>query len=182
MDSTNPNKSDEFGLTPQQDRLLALTTLVSTISIATLDITAGGQMLGGSKSALANAIPPRIDVSLPKTPVLVESVSRSYLRGATACAFFYLAYKDFRTTRLLQQTSQDQDVASWRGKVWASCGAAGVLVQSLGPLPGGVWERLHKPDSSRVKSQAQRLGMLTMAKGGVLMATVPFCFGAWNSL
>ncbi|KAK6007914.1 hypothetical protein QM012_004728 [Aureobasidium pullulans] len=46
MDSTNPNKSDEFGLTPQQDNLLALTTLASTISLAALDFNAGGRMLG----------------------------------------------------------------------------------------------------------------------------------------
>ncbi|KAG9533563.1 hypothetical protein KCU93_g50, partial [Aureobasidium melanogenum] len=78
MESTGPNKSAEFGLTPSQDRVLALTTLVSTISLATMDFKAGGQMLGEGKSALANALPPRVDVSLPKTPVLTESISRSY--------------------------------------------------------------------------------------------------------
>lgn len=181
MESTEPNKRAESGLTSQQDQLLALTTLISTISLATLDIKAGGQMLGASNSALANALPPRVDVSLPKTPALVESISRSYLRGATACAFFYLAYKDYRATQLRQQSSEDEDASSWRWKAWAACGAAGVLAQSLGPLPGGAWERLHKPDGS-VKGQARRLGMLTMVKGGILMATVPFCLSAWRSL
>ncbi|KAG9515287.1 hypothetical protein KCV07_g7516, partial [Aureobasidium melanogenum] len=181
MESTGPNNSAEFGLEPQQDRILALTALVSTISLATMDFRAGGQMLGQGKSALANALPPRVDVSLPKTSVLTESISRSYIRGATSCAFFYLAYKDYQTTQLRQQRSEDEDASAWRWKAWASCGAAGVLVQSLGPMPGGAWEGLHKPDSS-VKGQAQRLGMLTMVKGGVLMATVPFCLSAWRSL
>ncbi|KAH0012381.1 hypothetical protein KCU78_g9704, partial [Aureobasidium melanogenum] len=165
METTEPNKSDESGLTPQQDKILALTTLISTISLATLDFKAGGQMLGEGKSALANALPPRVDVSLPKTSVLTESILRSYLRGATSCAFFYLAYKDYQTTQLRQQRSEDEDASAWRWKAWAACGAAGVLVQSLGPLPGGAWEKLNKPDGS-VKGQAQRLGMLTMAKGG----------------
>lgn len=181
LKSTKPNENDGFGLTTQQDRILALTTLISTISIATLDFKAGGQMLGGSKSAFADALPSHVDVSLPKTSVLVESISRSYIRGATACAFFYLAYKDFRTTQLRQERSDDEDASPWRWKAWASCGAAGVLAQSLVPLPGGAWEKLHKPDSS-VKGQAQRLGILTMAKGGILMATVPFCLSAWRSL
>ncbi|KAG9833014.1 hypothetical protein KCU98_g12562, partial [Aureobasidium melanogenum] len=181
METTEPNKSDESGLTPQQDKILALTTLISTISLATLDFKAGGQMLGEGKSALANALPPRVDVSLPKTSVLTESILRSYLRGATSCAFFYLAYKDYQTTQLRQQRSEDEDASAWRWKAWAACGAAGVLVQSLGPLPGGAWEKLNKPDGS-VKGQAQRLGMLTMAKGGILMATVPFFLSAWRYL
>ncbi|KAH0357754.1 hypothetical protein KCU83_g215, partial [Aureobasidium melanogenum] len=131
METTEQNRSAEFGLTPQQDRTLALTTVVSTISLATLDFKAGGQMLGQGKSALANALPPRVDVSLPKTPVLTESISRSYLRGATSCAFFYLAYKDYQTTQLRQQKSEDEDASARRWKAWAACGAAGVLVQSL---------------------------------------------------
>ncbi|CAD0108951.1 unnamed protein product [Aureobasidium uvarum] len=180
-ETTRPNNNDEFGLTTQQDKILALTTLISTISLATLDTKAGSQMLGGGKSALANALPHRIDVSLPKTPILVESVSRSYVRGATACAFFYLAYKDFRAAQLRQKRLEDEDVSVWRWKYWAACGAAGVLAQSLGPLPGGVWEKIHKPNGN-VKGQAQRLGVMTLAKGGILMATVPFCLSAWRSL
>lgn len=181
MESTNPNKSDRFGLTPQQDRLLALTTLISTISLAAMDGRAGGQMLGHSKSALGDALPLRVDVPLSKSPILTESLTHSYVRGATAYAFFYLAYKDFRTSQLRQEKSEDGDASSWRWKIWASCGAAGVLVQSLGLMPGGVWKELHKPDGN-VKVQAQRLGILNMAKGGILMATVPFCLTAWRSL
>ncbi|KAI4724149.1 hypothetical protein E4T49_08102 [Aureobasidium sp. EXF-10728] len=179
-ETTEANHNDEFGLTSQQDKILALTTLISTISLATLDTKAGSQMLGAGKSALANALPPRVNVSLPKTQILVESVSRSYIRGATSCALFYLAYKDFRTARLRQSRSEDEDVSAWRWRYWAACGAAGVLAQSLGPVRGGVWEKVQRPDGG-VKGQAQRLGILTLAKGGILMATVPFCLSAWSS-
>lgn len=94
-------------------------------------------------------------------------------------AFFYLAYKDYRTAELRARESEEADGSGWRWKVLAFCGAAGVVVQSLGPFPALIWDRVYKPG---VKSQVQRLGKLTLSKGGILMATVPFCMAAWNAL
>lgn len=59
----------------------------------------------------------------------------------------------------------------------------GVLIQSLRPLPGGVSGVLGSLGKSEgVKGQARRMGMLAMIKGIGLMATIPFCFGAWKSM
>ena len=70
-----------------------------------------------------------------------------------------------------------------RWKVWAGCGAVGVLLQSLRLLPGGVSGVLGGfGQKEGVKGQARRLGMLGAAKGVGLMATVPFCLGAWRSM
>ena len=112
--------------------------------------------------------------------MLIEGVAHSYARAATAGAFFYLAWRDYQVAK---EKGQDGTKQEWRWMVWAGCGAVGVLVQSLRPLPGGVSGLTGSLGQTEgVKGQASRLGMLAMAKGGILMATVPFCFGAWRSM
>ena len=165
--------------TPQQDKWIAFTAVVSTISLASLDIKAGSQMLGDKPSAFDKALPRRVPIALPQSSYLVETISRSYFRGATSMAFFYLAYKDYRTAELRARRSEEADGSGWRWKALAFCGAAGVVVQSLGPFPALMWDRVYKPG---IKSQVQRLGKLTLSKGGILMATAPFCMAAWNAL
>jgi hypothetical protein len=178
---SNPQPtSNTISLSPEKHKLLALTTLISTISLATLDLKASSQMLNDPPSRLISSLPHRIDVSLPKSPVLVEGVAQSYARAATAGAFFYLAYKDYQSVK---ESQGDGGTTEWRWKVWASCGAVGVLVQSLRPLPGGVSGLTGSLGKSEgVKGQASRLRMLAMAKGGFLMATIPFCYSAWKSM
>jgi len=81
------------------------------------------------------------------------------------------------------QKNQDGGKQEWRWKVWAGCGAVGILLQSLRPLPGGVSGVLGGLGQKEgVKGQARRMGMLSAVKGVGLMATVPFCLGAWRSM
>ena len=137
-------------------------------------------MLSTKPSKLAASLPRKIDINLPKSPVLIEGVAHSYARAATAGSFFYLAWKDYQVAEEMGQEGTNQE---WRGMVWAGCGAVGVLVQSLRPLPGGVSGLTGSlGQTGGVKGQTSRLGLLAMAKGGILMATVPFCFGAWRSM
>jgi hypothetical protein len=166
-------------LTSQTDKLLGLATVISTLSLATLDLKTSSQIPKHPSSKLASSLPHRIDVTLPKSPVLIEGVAHSYARAATAGTFFYLAYKDYQVA----QRSENAEIQEWRWKAWAGCGAVGVLVQSLRPLPGGVSGVLGSLGKSEgVKGQARRMGMLALTKGIGLMATVPFCFGAWRSM
>ncbi|KER00450.1 hypothetical protein AUEXF2481DRAFT_24775 [Aureobasidium subglaciale EXF-2481] len=170
-----------FGLTTQQDKLLATTALISTIALASLDFKTGGQMLGGKQTALKQPSPQRVSTTLPKSPYLVEAASRSSIRSVTSTAFFYLAYKDYQAAELRAGNLEGVKSSSWRWKAWVFCGAVGVVVQSLGPFPSVIWDRVYSPDIG-IKGQVARLGKLTMTKGGILMATVPFCMSAWNSM
>ncbi|KAI4831274.1 hypothetical protein E4T44_09591 [Aureobasidium sp. EXF-8845] len=176
----NPSTSvQDPNLTSPKNKLLGLATVISTLSLATLDLKASSHMLRDPPSKLISSLPHRIDVTLPKSPVLIEGVAHSYARAATAGTFFYLAYKDYQTA----QKTKDKGIQEWRWKVWAGCGAVGVLAQSLRPLPGGVSGVLGSLGKGEgVKGQARRMGMLAMAKGIGLMATLPFCFGAWRSI
>jgi hypothetical protein len=179
MSNPSPSSNQESNLTSQKDELLGLATVVSTLSLATLDLKASSHMLKDPPSKLISALPYHIDITLPKSPVLIEGVAHSYARAATAGTFFYLAYKDYQAA----QKTEEGGIQEWRWKVWAGCGAVGVLVQSLRPLPGGVSGVLGSLGKSEgVKGQARRMGMLAMAKGVGLMATLPFCFGAWKSM
>jgi hypothetical protein len=177
--SNSSTSNQESNLTFQKDKLLGLATVISTLSLATLDLKVSSHVLKDPPSKLASALPHRIDITLPKSPVLIEGVAHSYARAGTAGTFFYLAYKDYQGA----QRTEDAGVQEWRWKVWAGCGAVGVLVQSLRPLPGGVSGVLGGLGKSEgVKGQARRTGMLAMMKGIGLMATLPFCFGAWKSM
>lgn len=172
----------------QKDKLIALTAVLSTLSLATLDLKASSQILKDPPpSKLVSSLPHHVNINLPKSPVLIEGVAHSYARAFTAGAFFYLAYKDYQAVRGLQSRGEGEgeegQKQEWRCKVWAGCGAVGVLLQSLRPLPGGVsgvFGGLGQKEG--VEGQARRLGMLSMAKGVGLMATVPFCLGAWRSM
>jgi len=145
-------------------------------------------MLKDPPSKFISSLPYQPSVSVPKSPVLVEGIAHSYARAFTAGAFFYLAYKDYKTVRGSQGGSNGEGEGEgqkqeWRCKVWAGCGAVGVLLQSLRPLPGGVSGVLGGLGQKEgVKGQARRLGMLSAVKGVGLMATVPFCLGAWRSM
>jgi hypothetical protein len=174
---SNPPTSNEPVLPPQKH--IALATIISTLSLATLDLKASSHMLKDPPSKLASSLPYHINPTLPNSPVLMEGISHSYLRAATSSAFFYLAWQDYQ----VQQKRQESGVQEWRWKVWAGCGAVGVLVQSLRPLPGGVSGVFGSLGASEgVKGQARRMGMLAITKGVGLMCTVPFCFGAWRSM
>jgi hypothetical protein len=176
---SNSPASNKSTPTPQKDKLLALATLISTLSLATLDLKASSHMLNDPPSKLASSLPHHTPISLPKSPVLVEGVAHSYTRAATSSAFFYLAWQDYQR----MQQRQEGGIQEWRWKVWAGCGAVGVLVQSLRPLPGGVSGVLGSLGAGEgVKGQARRMGILAMVKGVGLMCTVPFCFGAWRSM
>ena len=173
------NTNQDTVSTPQKDKLIAFTSIISTLSLATLDLKASSQMLRDPPSKITSSLPYQPSVSLPKSPVLVEGIARSYARAFTAGASFYLAYKDYQET----QKRGDGGKQEWRWKVWAGCGAVGVLVQSLRPLPGGVGGVLGALGQSEgVEGQARRLGVLSMVKGVGLMATVPFCLAAWRSM
>lgn len=138
-------------------------------------------MLREPPSKFTYSLPHQPSISLPKSPVLIEGIARSYARASTAGAFFYLAYRDYQETR--QRGYGEDGKQGQRWKVWAGCGAVGVLVQSLRPLPGGVGGVLGGLGQNEgVKGQARRMGMLSLVKGVGLMATVPLCLGAWRSM
>ncbi|KEQ70297.1 hypothetical protein M436DRAFT_75605 [Aureobasidium namibiae CBS 147.97] len=179
--SNTTSSNQHTGPTSQKDKFIALTALVSTLSLATLDLKASSQMLREPPSKFISSLPYQTSVSVPKSPVLIEGIAHSYARAFTAGAFFYLAYKDYQGMQKPQDGGGRKQ--EWRCKVWAGCGAVGVLLQSLRPLPGGVSGVLGGfGQEGGVKGQARRMGVLSMVKGVGLMATVPFCLDAWRSM